>query len=933
MKRFFFDILLHRFFETYTMQNPYTLPKGYAIIILACLFQLLCFQSKAQVYNVNFNNISFLQANKVHKVGTDGSAAGNVTLYTNVITVGAQSFDCIVRTISLTNGTFTLPTTPGAGTIPFDYSSATGGGMSANEDRFFTPTFNFGTGGGSCRFQFEFILGGSYNNATNTGTRVLLQNVYINTYDIDGNGTNGTNQFNELNGFSSYSLGAGTTVGVSYNATTKLTRFLSSIFANISVVTDQTTRVRLNYSTMSIFDVIVGSQGPGAAYFFLDFGPGTATWTPSTTVAPSLDLNTVTAGPNNAASTCNMPVPIAYGTPNYTNSAGTVNDITMNFSSSQITNAANEIMWVAGSTTPANASIPLNFSTGSTSTFTLSGVTFRATTSVTSGVSTIVFTNNAGGSVTTAQAQALLSALRYQNLAATPTAGSRSFDFTLQEGAFVTNTGTFTATVSCPGVESTPDFNATFVSTAVAGNLSTNDRVPAGTLYGAAISLAGNPSTAVPAITAADGTYTFTASVAGVYRFNVPVCTPGNTSPNCPEVPLIITVTSPTLYTNNPVANIDRATTQVNTAVTLQTLANDRPGNNSPVALNPASVTVTSAPRYGTTSVNPTTGNITYTPGTGYTGYDTLTYQVCDQASPTPRCATSYQIITIQPTGIANNTASADDFTTTRLNTAIAGNVRTNDNDPQSHTQSVTPQNTTIPGRGTLVLAADGSYTFTPASGYSGPVNFPYQICDNGTPVACTNATLYILIYSSSTLPLDITSFTATIANNDTRLLWTSENQVNVSHFDIERMAEGAATYTKIGEVAVNNSTSGTYSYIDNNARQTFTKGYYRLKVVDNDGSYKYSRVLLVNFGDGVSFDVRPTVVRKGEPVNVLSAATASRTVYTASVYNSAGQSVYSWKLQPGITSQIPTQQLNAGTYVLKIVTAEGIVTQKIIIQ
>lgn len=50
-----------------------------------------------------------MAANKVHKVGTNGSAVGNITLYTNVITIGGQQIDCIVTSVSLTGGTFTLP--------------------------------------------------------------------------------------------------------------------------------------------------------------------------------------------------------------------------------------------------------------------------------------------------------------------------------------------------------------------------------------------------------------------------------------------------------------------------------------------------------------------------------------------------------------------------------------------------------------------------------------------------------------------------------------------------------------------------------------------------------------------------------------------------------------------------------------------------------
>jgi hypothetical protein len=53
--------------------------------------------------------LAFLAANKIHKVGTVGSSAGSKTLYTNVITIGSQQIDCIVKTVSISNGSFSLP--------------------------------------------------------------------------------------------------------------------------------------------------------------------------------------------------------------------------------------------------------------------------------------------------------------------------------------------------------------------------------------------------------------------------------------------------------------------------------------------------------------------------------------------------------------------------------------------------------------------------------------------------------------------------------------------------------------------------------------------------------------------------------------------------------------------------------------------------------
>ncbi len=432
-----------------SIDNTFTQPQR----CIATLFVFICtsLYSLAQpTFDANFRPISFRNAAKVHKVGTNGSAAGNITLYTNVITIGGtQQIDCIVRTVSITNGVFQLPGSAASGTIPFDYSSATGTGMSANDDNFFSSTFNFNTGGGSCRFRFEFILGGSYNDATNTGTAVNLQNVYLNSYDIDGNGTSGTNQFNEFNSFSSYSLGTGSTIGVAYNNTSRLTSFLSTISTNVSVVTAQTTRIRLAFNTVSAIDVVVGAQGAGQAFFFLDFSIGTAAWTPSTVVSPNLDLNTSSAGSNNTSTTCASASNISSGVTNYTNTAGAVNEVRAVFTSASVLNGNNETLLVNGSTSPVNASIQLGFTTSTSSTFNLAGATFLAQSSVVGGISTIVFTNNAGGTLTNAQTEALMDALQYKHNSLIPSSGIRELQFTIQDGSFNSNTASYVVNVDC----------------------------------------------------------------------------------------------------------------------------------------------------------------------------------------------------------------------------------------------------------------------------------------------------------------------------------------------------------------------------------------------------------------------------------------------------------------------------------------------------
>lgn len=286
-----------------------------------------------------------------------------------------------------------------------------------------------------------------------------------------------------------------------------------------------------------------------------------------------------------------------------------------------------------------------------------------------------------------------------------------------------------------------PDINATLINVSVPGNVNTNDVVPAGTTYDVPVPFPANPVGATITMNA-DGSYTFVATTAAVYTYHVPACSPNR---GCLPVLLTITVTDNQLR-KPPVANTDIAMTRGGQPVTTLSLANDAAGTVGR-SLVPSSVIITAAPKYGTTSIDAITGNITYTPMALYTGTDTLTYRVTDDTEPSPMQASAIQVIRIEPQeGGPNNTLAADDFVHTSANTPVSGNVKTNDTDPEGNAQSVAPQNVNIPGKGVFVLNADGTFTFTPEDGFSGPVSFVYTTCDDGTPQVCASATAYILV-------------------------------------------------------------------------------------------------------------------------------------------------------------------------------------------
>jgi gliding motility-associated-like protein len=287
----------------------------------------------------------------------------------------------------------------------------------------------------------------------------------------------------------------------------------------------------------------------------------------------------------------------------------------------------------------------------------------------------------------------------------------------------------------------TPDFGATDIAVPLSGNLNTNDNIPTGTTYGQPAANAGNPTGATITVNA-NGTYSFNATQPGTYTYYVPVCAAGQTT-GCPFSPLVITVVDPLSKINPPFVNPDIATTLANTPVITNVLANDKAANLG-TNLNPASVSVVTAPKNGTVVVNPD-GTLTYTPAAGFVGTDSVTYNVCDNSTPTPICKSGMVYYTVKAATASPTTVAGDDFANTIAGNPTSGNVLANDKNTGGAILTVTGNATVPSNKGTIVINPNGTYTFTPATGFSGPIDVTYTVC-GGTPQVCTNATLHLLV-------------------------------------------------------------------------------------------------------------------------------------------------------------------------------------------
>jgi pectinesterase len=162
-----------------------------------------------------------------------------------------------------------------------------------------------------------------------------------------------------------------------------------------------------------------------------------------------------------------------------------------------------------------------------------------------------------------------------------------------------------------------------------------------------------------------------------------------------------------------------------------------------------------------------------------------------------------------------------------------------------------------------------------------------------------------------TTLPLQLLSFNASYTGSVVNLLWKTANEVNSGMFSIERSGDGLQ-FNVLSDINAKNTATANYQYADKYPLQGV--GYYRLKMVDKDGSYKYSAVITINTKASASLLVYPNPVNQ---VLVLTHAKAAKHA-TITVFSTDGKQQFSTNVQEGaIQTAINAEKLTSGIYVI----------------
>jgi LruC domain-containing protein len=213
------------------------------------------------------------------------------------------------------------------------------------------------------------------------------------------------------------------------------------------------------------------------------------------------------------------------------------------------------------------------------------------------------------------------------------------------------------------------------------------------------------------------------------------------------------TDTATVIVLERPVARDDNAQIQEDASTTITASANDTDADGN---LDPTTTTIISGPSNGTV-INLGDGRFFYTPNPNYYGTDSFDYQICDTDGLCDTATVTIDIAAVDDLPNANG-----DSASTQLNTSVTIDVAANDSDIDGTLDWANASILTDPTNGSVVNNGNGTFTYTPDTGFQGNDSFTYQVCALGG--GCDTATVVIGV---GTLDLTWESETTFVAYED----------------------------------------------------------------------------------------------------------------------------------------------------------------------
>lgn len=170
-------------------------------------------------------------------------------------------------------------------------------------------------------------------------------------------------------------------------------------------------------------------------------------------------------------------------------------------------------------------------------------------------------------------------------------------------------------------------------------------------------------------------------------------------------------------------------------------------------------------------------------------------------------------------------------------------------------------------------------------------ISFALNNWSGSTTTALKVVDVYISRANSFTVPVELTSFTASINNLGVTLNWSTSTEKNNYGFEIQKKSSGGS-FATIGFVKGQGTTTekSDYSFIDKNPEAG--KYFYRLKQVDFDGQFNYSSEVEIDVKPAYKFNLDQNYPNPFNPTTTISYTLPEKSMTKLVILNAIGEEV-----------------------------------------
>ena len=184
-------------------------------------------------------------------------------------------------------------------------------------------------------------------------------------------------------------------------------------------------------------------------------------------------------------------------------------------------------------------------------------------------------------------------------------------------------------------------------------------------------------------------------------------------------------------------------------------------------------------------------------------------------------------------------------------------------------------------------------------------------------------------------LPVELTSFSANVEKNITHLSWQTATEKNNKGFEIQRKQENGS-FVKVGFVSGNGTSTQSHSYTFVDSKLSSGSYTYRLKQIDLNGQFQFSKEVNVEVANPHEFALNQNYPNPFNPSTTISYEIPVSGKVVLNVYNTLGVQVASLvnenKAAGNYTVHFNANSLSSGIYFYKLTVDNFVATKKMIL-